>query len=132
MSSRSWFDSAQLLAGERLIRSAPARVRVPGPPGWWDGRLVLTTDRIFFLATSERADDARIAFWLTDVVQASARPEGRLLVFAHSGDALFGLEEGPLRRAWPGRGPAAWCADIARAQRCTSVSQAEERGRQAG
>ena len=51
--SRTWFDSRMLLAGERFVRSATARLRTAAPPHWWEGELILTSDRLFFLPFAE-------------------------------------------------------------------------------
>jgi hypothetical protein len=67
--SQSWFDSAKLLAGESMIRQAQVRLRTPtAPPGWWEGTLVLTTDRLFFLAHVENPlIESEAAYWLSEL-----------------------------------------------------------------
>jgi hypothetical protein len=82
MASRShtWFDDEKLLPGEELVRSGTARVRTDTPPYWWEGRLVLTSDRLFFLPQVENPFLPRVAFWLFD-----------LLDVGHAGRNVFHL-----------------------------------------
>jgi hypothetical protein len=86
--SHSWFDAAKLLPGEQLVRSARARMRIASPPGWWEGELVLTTDRLFFLPFIDNAHLHDTAFWL-DEVRAHAAGWNRLVVDTGDGQALF-------------------------------------------
>lgn len=114
----SWFDEEQLLPGERLIRSGLARLRTDVTPRWWEGQLILTTDRLFFLPFVENPLTADVAFWVRDLVQTSRAGRNRLFVQGESYDALF-----QLRGARPGLADitgvrdAAWLRDIDDLQR---------------
>jgi hypothetical protein len=77
MASRghSWFDVEKLLPGESLIREARARLRTPSPPGWWEGTLVLTSDRLFFLPdVGNPLIDHDVAYWLDEMEEVPAGP----------------------------------------------------------
>jgi len=80
MASRdeSWFDKEKLLPGETLIRQSQTRVRTPSaPPGWWEGTLVLTSDRLFFLSSVRNPlVDTEAAYWLTTIEAAEAGRNG--------------------------------------------------------
>ncbi len=93
MASRShgWFDEAKLLPSELQVRSGSARLRVSGPPYWWEGALILTSDRLFFLphVYSPRIDEA--AFWLFDMTGAAPAGRNRFKVSAHGRTATFHL-----------------------------------------
>ncbi len=91
MTSGSWFDDEKLLAGERLVRSAAARLRTDTAPLWWEGNLILTTDRLFFLPLAENPLIADVAFWVRDIAQVSRAGRNRLFVFGAEGGALFQL-----------------------------------------
>ncbi len=80
MGTRSWFDSDMLLEDERLVRSAPARVRTAAPPHWWEGELILTSDRLFFLPAVDDPLLDDVAFWLIDLRDWRAASRNRLLV----------------------------------------------------
>jgi hypothetical protein len=69
MASRShgWFDDAKLLPSERPVRSATARLRMSGPPYWWEGALILTSDRLFFLPYVDHPRLSGAAFWLHEL-----------------------------------------------------------------
>ena len=77
MASRGhdWFDDEKLLSGEELVRSGTARVRTDTPPYWWEGRLILTSDRLFFLPFVENPFLGRVAFWLFELIESG--PAGR-------------------------------------------------------
>ena len=68
----SWFDPEKLLPGETLILDAPVRLRTPTPPGWWEGTLVLTSDRIFFLPYVHSPLQRDVAYWLSDIEELPA------------------------------------------------------------
>jgi len=69
----SWFDESKLLPGESLIREAHVRLRTQYPPGWWEGALVLTTDRLFFLPfVHNPLVNTDLAFWLADTEELPA------------------------------------------------------------
>jgi len=91
MGSRSWFDSDKLLPGERLLRSAPARIRTDAPPRWWEGELILTSDRLFFLPSVDEPflDDA--AFWLADVESWRTARGNRLIAVVDDVEREFQL-----------------------------------------
>ncbi|MEX2227777.1 MAG: hypothetical protein WEB52_15175 [Dehalococcoidia bacterium] len=80
--SQSWFDAEKLLGGESLIRQAPARLRTPAaPPGWWEGTLVLTSDRLFFLSFVQNPlVDTEAAYWLADL-EATEAGRNRVRVY---------------------------------------------------
>lgn len=83
MASRgvSWFDEEKLLPGESLIRQGAARVRTPAaPPGWWEGTLILTSDRLFFLSfVRNPLVDTEAAYWLAEL-EATEAGRNRLRV----------------------------------------------------
>jgi hypothetical protein len=118
MGPRTWFDADKLLPGERLVRTGPARLQIAAPPHWWDGHLILTTDRLFFLPHVESPLVHDAAFWLDDVVQAARAGRNRLFVFAHSGDVTLELSSTGLGIAGLlGRREAGWGSAIMRLQR---------------
>ena len=98
MASRShtWFDAEKLLHGEELIRSGPARLRTDTPPFWWEGDLILTSDRLFFLPHGTHASLPQVAFWLYDLLDVSPAGSNRVLLRTEGEAALFHiLESGP-------------------------------------
>jgi hypothetical protein len=114
MASRSWFGSDKLLPRERLARTGQARLRVDGPPHWWEGMLILTNDRLFFLP---QVDDARVgdaAFWLADVTSVEAAGGARISVYAGRQRATLELT-GPI--LFGGHRARGWLHDIERARR---------------
>jgi hypothetical protein len=103
--SHSWFEPAQLLPSEALIREGPARLRTASPPYWWDGALVLTTDRIIFAPSVENPLERPVAFWLAEVVDEETGGPNLLRLSTHEGRSVFQLPGlGPLgmrqARAW--------------------------------
>lgn len=79
--AQSWFDAEKLLPGESLIREAPVRLRTPSPPGWWEGTLILTSDRLFFLpAIRNPLIRGHVAYWLADLEESAV---GRNLLRVH-------------------------------------------------
>ena len=115
MGSRSWFDGDKLLPGERLLRSAPARIRTDAPPHWWEGELILTSDRLFFLPSVDEPflDDA--AFWLPDIASWRAGRRNRLLVVVDDVEREFELTS-PAPVALIARSAARWSRDLASAR----------------
>jgi hypothetical protein len=111
MRRAGWIDEAPLLPGERILRSGDARLRTPGPPGWWRGTLVLTTDRIFFVADTESALTPGFARWLADT-RASARGDALVLATGQPPPVSLRIE------GWgvPGRRARAWAAAVAAAR----------------
>lgn len=97
MVTGSWFNEEKLLPGERTVRSGPALLRSDATPRWWEGQLILTTDRLFFLPFVENPLTADVAFWVRDIVQASRAGRNRLFVQGPDYDAVF-----QLRGARPG------------------------------
>jgi hypothetical protein len=110
MRRAGWIDEAPLLPGERILRTDVACLRTPGPPGWWRGTLVLTTDRIFFVADTESALTPGFACWLADTRAVSRGPQ--LLLDAGTPPQLAVRIEGWL----PARRARAWHAAIASAR----------------
>ena len=93
MASRShgWFDDAKLLPEERMVRSGLARLRIPGPPYWWEGTLTLTSDRIFFLPLVDHPNLAVTAFWLYDLLTSTSDARNRFAVASPNHKATFSL-----------------------------------------
>lgn len=109
MRGQGWFDDAMLLPGERLVRRGAARLCIDGPPGWWEGRLILTSERLFFLPDAGHDRIGPVAYWLTEL-EAGAADDGRLLVRLEDEAATFDLPG-----AWPRmRRVNSWVDDIAR------------------
>jgi hypothetical protein len=117
MAPRSWFDSEKLLPRERLARIGPARLRVNGPPHWWEGMLILTNDRLFFLPEVDDASVGEAAFWLADLTAVDVAGRGRISVVAGRMNATFELI-GPMLFA--GRRARLWLREITRG-RLTAV-----------
>lgn len=64
---RSWFEQSMLLAGESLVREERIRIRIDAPPGWWEGAVVLTTERLFVLQDVTHPSGPHVAFWLSEI-----------------------------------------------------------------
>ena len=130
MGTRSWFDSDKLLPGERLLRSAPARIRTDAPPHWWEGELILTSDRLFFLPSVDEPflDDA--AFWLADIDSWRSARRNRLLVVVDDVEREFELmSTQPV--ALIARSAPRWARDLASA-RAVARPRPDEGRRAAG
>jgi len=115
MASRShgWFDDAKLLPTERMVRSGPARLRIPGPPYWWEGTLTLTSDRIFFLPYVEHPGLDVTAFWLHDLLTSTSDARNRFAVASPDRKAAFHLTGPPSARAgWISSQARAWLQAI--------------------
>ena len=113
MASRGhdWFDDEKLLSGEELVRSGTARVRTDTPPYWWEGRLVLTSDRLFFLPFVENPFLGRVAFWLFDLIECGPAGRNSFHVRTTNDAALFHvLDLGPAAIA--GRAGRSWLRRI--------------------
>ena len=100
MASRShgWFDDAKLLPGERCIRSGKVRLRIPGPPYWWEGALILTSDRLFFLPYVDHPRLGITAFWLHELAVTAAAGRNRFAARnaqEHATFHLIGPRAGP-------------------------------------
>lgn len=91
MASRSqgWFDADKLLPNERMVRSGRVRLRTATPPYWWEGALILTTDRLFFLPDVENPLIDPVAFWLSDVTTVSRDGARRFRIDAGDARATF-------------------------------------------
>jgi hypothetical protein len=113
MASRShtWFDAEKLLPGEELVRTGSARVRTDAPPYWWEGELILTTDRLFFLPHVENPFLQRVAFWLRELIDIGPAGRNRLHVRTTNEAALFqAIDLGP--HAVAGRASGLWLSLI--------------------
>jgi len=130
MATRSWFDSEKLLPDERLLRSAPARIRTDAPPHWWEGELILTNHRLFFLPSVEEPFLDEAAFWLADLASWRTAHRNRLLVVAGGVEREFELMS-PAPVALVGRSAARWARDLARA-RAAARPRPDEGRRAAG
>jgi hypothetical protein len=120
MASRShgWFDEAKLLPSERLIRSATARLRISGPPYWWEGALILTSDRLFFLPYVHHPQLSGTAFWLRDLSGVEHGGRNRFVARAGGDTATFHLVSSrPGPAGLIGNRAASWLAAIAAVQR---------------
>ncbi len=126
MATRSWFGSEKLLPGGRLLRSAPARIRTDAPPHWWEGELILTSDRLFFLPSVDEPflDDA--AFWLRDLASWRSARGNRLLVAADGVERAFELTT-PAPALLIGRSAASWARALASARAVARPRPAEGR-----
>jgi hypothetical protein len=102
MASRShhWFDNEKLAPGERIVRTASARLRSDAPPYWWEGELVLTTERIFFLPFVISPLIDQVAFWLSEITHAGRLGRGRFRLAAGSVSASFELPGMQRARTW--------------------------------
>jgi hypothetical protein len=104
--SHSWFDASKLLAGESLVREDRARVRIEAPPHWWEGTLVLTTERLFLIRHVEHPTEEHTAFWLAEIVRVHRIGRAGFIVAARDGSSadvrmlapgVSGLMHGPAR-----------------------------------
>ena len=129
--SRTWFDSDMLLAGERLVRSATARLQTAAPPHWWEGELILTSDRLFFLPFAEHPLLPDAAFWLDDVAECAANGRNRFRIAAAEVDATFELT-GATPLAAFGRNCAGWLRDVERLREAARPRESLEGRRAAG
>ena len=135
MASRgqSWFDPEKLLPGEEFVRAGAVRVRTDAPPYWWEGELVLTSDRLFFLPHVENPFLSAIAFWLHDLIDTGPAGRNRLHVRTTDDAALFHvIDAGPA--AVTGRAFSRWLALIdthRRMARPGSAFESDPRSRRA-
>ncbi|MEX2245165.1 MAG: hypothetical protein WEC75_00595 [Dehalococcoidia bacterium] len=112
---RSWFDKEKLLPDERLVRESPARLHSDAPPRWWEGELILTTDRLFFLPEVYNPLIGDAGFWLRDVVECDEAGRNRLRIAGDNAFATFELTAGvPSLSVITGRGAGEWRRAIAR------------------
>ncbi len=91
--AQSWFDDEKLFPGERIARAGRAWYRTAAAPGWWEGELILTTDRLFFLPNVDNASIGSVAFWLRDVTAATAG-RNRFTIAAGDEHAVFEAHDG--------------------------------------
>jgi hypothetical protein len=93
MASRghTWFEDEQLLSGEEIVLEGKARVRMDTPPYWWEGELVLTSDRLFFLPSVDNPFLGRVAFWLFELTASGPAGRNAFHVRAPGDAALFKL-----------------------------------------
>lgn len=84
-----WLEPEQLLPGETFVREGPARLRTYSPPFWWEGELVLTSDRVFFLPGVENPYEGAVAFWLAEVVDEEHAESGLLRLSSTEGRTVF-------------------------------------------
>ncbi len=120
MASRShgWFDEAQLLPTERLVRSGTARLRIPEPPYWWKGVLILTSARLFFLPHVDQVRIDQAAFWLHDLTGWQRSGKNRLRAASADAESTFQLTGGrPGPAALIGDQAGSWLQAIASLQR---------------
>lgn len=119
MASRGqgWLDDAKLLPSERLIRSGTVRLRMAGPPYWWEGDLILTSDRLVFLPRVAHPRLGVTAFWLCDMAVIARASRNRFAVGTaneHATFQLIGARRGPAGLI--GDQAAPWLAAIAALQ----------------
>lgn len=127
--SQSCFDAKKLLPGEKMIRAGVSRVRTDTPPYWWEGDLVLTTDRLFFLPHTANPLLARAAFWLHELTDSGPAGRNRLHVRTTNEAALFQIiDSGP--GAMIGRSATAWLKLIERNRRTGRPASAFEDDRE--
>ena len=121
MASRShdgWFDEAQPLPAERLVRSGTARLGIPEPPNWWEGTLILSSDRHFFLPHADQVRLDQAAFWLRDLTPWERASRNRFRVAVMDDESTFQLiggRPGPAALIGDQAGP--WLQAIASLQR---------------
>jgi hypothetical protein len=77
---QTWFDEAKLFAGESLIREDRARVRIAAPPYWWEGAVVLTTERLFVIQDVQHPLEQHTAFWLSEIARVERAGRRRLTI----------------------------------------------------
>jgi hypothetical protein len=123
--SQSWFGDDKLLGNERMVRSGRVRLRTSEPPYWWEGTLILTTDRLFFLPSTENPLIDSVAFWLADITGASRDGARRFRIDSGDTHATF------LALGIPGRGEQRWLAAIASARATASPRAAFDGPRRA-
>ena len=104
--SHSWFDDEKLLPSERMVRSGRVRLRTASPPYWWEGSLILTTDRLFFLPDVENPLIDQVAFWLADLQRAKKEGGARFRIEGRGASATF------LALGLPGRREHTWLQAI--------------------
>lgn len=87
--SQSWFDAQMLLPGEDLVRTGAVRVRTDSAPYWWEGELILTSDRLFFLPHTANPLIGDTAFWLDEIRSSSPTRRDRFVVATDDSLAEF-------------------------------------------
>jgi hypothetical protein len=86
------FEPRQLLPDERLLMRRRAQLATAGPPGWWEGELFLTSDRLFFLPIIMNDLIGDAAFWLAGLRYARAESAGVLCIADDDREATFRLQ----------------------------------------
>ena len=89
MSGSHWFDPEKLLPGESLVRDGFARLRTDSPPYWWEGDLILTSERLFFLPNVGNPHARPAAYWLAKVLGAERSGYSAIHVDAGREHAVF-------------------------------------------
>lgn len=91
--SHSWFDDDKLLPGEEFVRSGVARVQTEAPPHWWEGELVLTSDRLFFLPHVHNPFLPHTAFWLEELHTVEPAGRGAIHIATADNAAVFRISD---------------------------------------
>jgi hypothetical protein len=89
MSGAHWFDREKLLPGEKLVRDGFARLRTQSPPFWWEGDLILTSERLFFLPNVQNPLAEPAAYWLAKVLGATRNGYSAININAGAEHATF-------------------------------------------
>jgi hypothetical protein len=89
MSGAHWFDREKLLPGESLVREGFARLRTHEPPYWWEGDLILTSERLFFLPNVHNPLAEPAAYWLAKVLGANRDGYSAIVIDAGAEHATF-------------------------------------------
>lgn len=95
MASRghTWFDDEKLLTGEEFVRSGVVRVHTAAPPHWWEGELILTSDRLFFLPRVHNPFLPHTAFWLHEVHTVESAGRGAIHIATDENEAIFRIPD---------------------------------------
>jgi hypothetical protein len=129
MASRgqSWFEPSMLLAGESLVREDRVRIRIDAPPGWWEGAIVLTTERLFVLPDVTHPSEPHVAFWLSEISSVDRLSRQRFAVHDRCGNAVeIAMTSPAVARIV--RKPAQALVDAIEALRPAARTQAEVEG----
>jgi hypothetical protein len=89
--SQSWFDDEKLFPGEQRVRNGRVRIRTADPPHWWEGTLILTTDRMFFLPDVDNPLLGNTAFWLAEIRRVEQVAPNRIRIRGGDVNATFQL-----------------------------------------
>jgi hypothetical protein len=91
MGGQGWFGDEKLLPGERMLRRGRARLRTPSPPHWWEGSLVLTSERLIFLPDIDYPLQAAPVVWVRDIAHLARTGRNRLTVSGPLAPSIFQL-----------------------------------------